>query len=210
MPRKRGSKPEKLKPLLHIFCEGEKTEPNYFKGYIGTYFPGTRLLLVQKTDKNTPIQLVEIAIATKKHSPPGDLFWVVFDREGAHKYSDAQHNEARAKAVANGIQIAHSNVCFEVWILLHFQKTVAAYSSYSDLRKRSKLTAHIKRYDKGAKRIFSDSEIRAARQNARSLNKRTKNGANPSWTQPHQWNPYTDVYELLDAIDLFGAQFACK
>jgi len=207
MPKKRIVQRLKLKPRLHIFCEGEKTEPNYLHGYIETHFPGTRLSPVRKTEKNTPVQLVEVAIAAKQSNPPGDQFWVVYDREACNKYPDGLHAEARSKAQANGINIALSNVCFEVWILLHFQPTVAPYDSYADLRKHSKLKEHIAGYDKGTKRRFSNNEVDAARKNAASLNTQTIAGANPDWNQPHQWNPYTDVHDLLDALDEFGKKY---
>ncbi|PNU19851.1 hypothetical protein C2E25_10490 [Geothermobacter hydrogeniphilus] len=207
MPRKRKSNQKNLKPRLHIFCEGEKTEPNYLKGYIERRFPGTRLSPVRPTPKNTPIQLVEEAIREKEKNPSGDIFWVVYDREAPTKYPDALHAEARSKADAHGIKIAFSNVCFEVWILLHFQPTVAAYANYDDLQKRSKLKTHIKNYDKGTKRLFSGEEISTARKYAEDLNRRTIAGADPAWTKPYQWNPYTDVYKLLDAIDVFGEKY---
>ena len=207
MPKKRGLGQEKLKPRLHIFCEGEKTEPNYLKGYIERKFPGTKLSPVCPTSKNTPVQLVEEAIRKQRENPPGDLFWVVYDREGKSKYPNSLHAEARSNAVRHGIKIAFSNVCFEVWILLHFQPTVAAYTSYSDLRKRSKLKTHINNYDKGAKHLFSEYEISVARKSAKALNKNTVAGADSAWRQPHQWNPYTDVYKLLDAIDDFGKKY---
>ncbi|VGO22313.1 RloB family protein [Pontiella sulfatireligans] len=204
MPKPRGKQVEPFRPRFYIFCEGEKTEPNYITGYIEQKFPGTMLSPVRKTPKNTPVQLVEVAIEAKGKNPSGDKFWVVFDREAKHKYADALHAEARAKAKANDIRIAISNVCFEVWILLHFQPNVAPYTSYSDLRKRSALKTHIKGYDKGEKRLFSEAEISVARKNAKVMNHQTKAGANPAWNQPHQWNPYTNVYELLDALDKFG------
>ena len=134
------------------------------------------------------------------------MFWVVYDREAAIKYPDALHAEACRKADAQGIKIAFSNICFEVWILLHFQATMAAYTNFDDLKKRSKLRTHIKNYDKGIKRLFSAEEIYAARKRAEALNQRTIAGADPAWVKPYQWNPYTDVYKLLDAIDDFGAK----
>jgi hypothetical protein len=207
MPKKRKTQKQNLKPHLHIFCEGEKTEPNYFNGYIDSYFPGTKLAPVKKTDKNTPVQLVDVAIAAKKNNPLGDQFWVVYDREASNKYPDALHSKARNKAKSNGIKIAFSNVCFEVWILLHFQTTVKAYDSYHDLYKNSELRTHIPKYDKGVKILFSDEKVQAARKNAENLNAHTKSGANPGWTQRHQWNPYTDVHKLLDAIDEFGEKY---
>lgn len=206
MPKKRGHRSIPLKPNLHIYCEGEKTEPNYIRGYIETRFPGTRLSPVRSTLKNTSVQLVEEAIKAKENSPADDFFWVVFDREAVNKYPDALHAKAREKAKRNGIQIAFSNVCFEVWLLLHFEKTAKAYSSYDDLRKRSLLRKHIPGYEKGAKHSFTKEQISAARANAKKMNKQTKSGADPSWNKPYQWNPYTDVYTLLDAIDAFGTQ----
>ena len=67
MPKPR--KPSTLKPLktLRIFCEGEKTEPNYLNGYISSLADKARksVVAVQKTRKNTPVQLVEEAIKSK-------------------------------------------------------------------------------------------------------------------------------------------------
>ena len=209
MPKSRAKQQYKVKPRLHIFCEGEKTEPNYLSKYIETRFPGTRLSPVRKTDKTTPVQLVEEAIAAKndKKNPKGDKFWVVFDREAKNKYSDTLHAEARRKANEEAIHIAFSNVCFEVWILLHFQNTVAPYSSYADLKKRSDLKLHIENYDKGSVFTFSAEQIKNARDNAEVLNRLTQEGADSSWTEPYQWNPYTDVHLLLDAIDKFGQKY---
>ncbi len=204
MPKKRKGQAVPLKAVLHIFCEGEKTEPNYLNGYTDLYHPGARLVLVEKTSKNTPVQLVDVAVDAKKDTrknPEGDLFWVVFDRESPAKYSDSLHEEARRKAERNGIEIAISNVCFEVWILLHFQQNVAAYNCYDDLRRCSNLNTHIPDYDKGDRRNYSRTQIAEARKRAKNLNQRTKSGANPSWRREHKWNPFTDVYKLLDAID---------
>ena len=204
MPKSRKGRQQKaFKPRLHIFCEGAKTEPNYLNGYIERCFPGTKLTIVEPTNKNTPVQLVEEAVKAKryKETPKEDAFWVVFDRESAIKYPDALHAEAYAKAKANGIRIAFSNICFEVWLLLHFQATVSAYDSCDDLRKRSSLEKHIPNYDKGKRRRYTADEVSNARKNAVKLNEQTIAGADASWTKPYQWNPYTDVYELLDAMD---------
>ena len=119
----------------------------------------------------------------------------------------ALHAGARQKA-GKQIHIAISNICFEVWLLLHFQETVAHYSSCDDLLKRSSLKKkHIRNYGKANKRAYSPTEIALARKRAEHMNDQTKHGANPAWTQCHQWNPYTDVYKLLDAIDAFGDKY---
>jgi hypothetical protein len=198
-----------LKPRLHIFCEGKKTEPNYLNNYIGKRFPGTKLIAVEKSTKNTPVELVEEAAEYKRCNAetPDDIFWVVFDRESPMKYPDSLHAKARITAKDNDIDIALSNVCFEVWLLLHFRTSSAAYMNCADLLKKSDLKKkYIKNYDKADRRDYSDAEIAAARKSAKHMNAQTISGANPKWKNPHQWNPYTNVHELLDAIDAFGKE----
>ena len=203
MPKKRRNKVKALKSRLHVFCEGTRTEPNYFNGYIEMKFAGSRLVCVEKSVKNDPVKLVQVAVKAKAENPAGDIFWVVYDRESVNEESNNKHDQAHQLAQSHDINIAISNVCFEVWLLLHFQKTAAAYSNYTDLIKRSRLTRHIKGYEKGAKISFSSLQMCEARKNAKTINSQTKMAAEPSWTKPYQWNPYTNVYQLLDAIDAF-------
>ena len=114
MPKKKKGNSLSVKPVFKMFCEGEKTEPLYIKGYINHFHSGKRrIIVVEKTNKNTPIQLVEVAIQAKNQGNDNDVVWVVFDRESEAKYTNQRHAEARAMALANGIQIAFSNVLFE-------------------------------------------------------------------------------------------------
>lgn len=203
MPKRKQRRERELRPVLHIFCEGTKTEPYYLERYIRNRFPGTKLIRVEKTFKTTPRELVDEARKTLRDAPDGDIAWVVYDREAPTEYVDSLHAAARQKA-GKKVQIALSNVCFEVWLLLHFQPTCKAHNSCDDLLQRSRLKKLISGYDKRIRWEDFEEKIEYARQNAKRMNKLTKRGANPKWTQPHQWNPYTDVYKLLDAIDEFG------
>jgi len=222
MPKKKDRPYRDVKPVLHIYCEGEKTEPNYLNDYIAKYFPTNRLLKVVKietTKKNTPKQLVDEAVAAKaaakKNSLDDDIFWVVYDRESEQKYSDKLHASAYEKAIKHDINLAISNVCFEAWLLLHFKDTNAQYTCYDDLRNKSVLRTECQKrgisdYDKGNKAIFTKlkkNEIEIARERAIRINEQTKISADPSRTKPYQWNPYTDVYKLLDAIDEFANKY---
>ncbi|WP_341327222.1 RloB family protein [Methylotuvimicrobium sp. KM2] len=212
MPKKNNRPKQDVKPILHIFCEGEKTEPNYINGYLDKFFPTNRRLKVIKiesTRKNTPKQLVDEAAGAQMQSPEWDAFWVVYDRESELKYSERLHAEAYNKAKKNGISVALTNVCFEVWLLLHFQKTCAPYSDYDNLKKNSALRNECQKrgisdYDKGDQSVFrvlKEDEIKAARGRAEIMNRQTMQSSESSRAQPYQWNPYTDVYKLLDAID---------
>ena len=58
------------------------------------------------------------------------------------------------------IEIALSNISFEAWILLFFQKTLVKYVNYFDLCKRSKLKGYIiNNYKKGNRHPFSDNDV---------------------------------------------------
>lgn len=214
MPKQR--KPSKLKPLktLKIFCEGEKTEPNYLRGYIATLDNEARksVVEVENTRKNTAVQLVNEAIKAKKShgSLPEDEFWVVCDRESVAKYPDELHANAFSKADNAGVNIALCNVCFEYWILLHFVSTDAPYQSYDDLRKNSSLNDLMQKncgcdYAKSSATIFSLVETRVAdaRERARRLNEQGIRNATRGKDKPYQINPFVGIVDLLDAIDKF-------
>jgi RloB-like protein len=216
MPKSRKNRPEKnLKPVLRIYCEGAKTEPNYIQGYLDKFFNANRRLKLVKiadTNKNTPNQLVDEAVNAKQQSNKdglADSYWVVYDRESEHKYPEKLHDAAYKKAQKNDISVALSNVCFEVWLLLHFRESAASYSCFDDLRNQSFLREECRKrgitdYDKGEKgifNIFSDLEIQQARNRAQTMNEQILQCADSSKTFPYQLNPYTDVYSLLDKID---------
>jgi hypothetical protein len=214
MPKPR--KPASLKPLktLRIFCEGEKTEPGYLRGYLGGLSSSLRksVIEIERTRKNTPVQLVEEAIKAK-NSPetlPEDEFWVVYDRESVAKYSEELHAKAMSRADRHKVKVSISNVCFEYWLLLHFVNTDAPYSSYSDLIDKSQLNSEIKRqsgkdYGKAAENTFDivKGGLEAARRRAAKLNKVGIENANPARSKPYHINPYVGVVSLLDAIDAF-------
>lgn len=214
-PRRGRGKAKEVKGVLRIYCEGAKTEPNYIQGYLNKYHPANRTLKVVKvesTKKNTPVQLVEEAEKKKKsaESTPNDEYWAVYDRERIAKYSNELHRKTLDKANAKGINVALSNVCFEVWILLHFIDVRASYSDCDDLIKRSPLKSELKKvgiddYDKSDSNIFEvlSENITVARKRALAMNSSTLQASPETEYDPHKLNPYTGVYKLLDAVDRF-------
>lgn len=205
MPKKKKEGSQSVKPVFKMFCEGEKTEPLYIKGYINHFHSGKRrIILVEKTNKNTPIQLVEVAIQAKNLGSDNDVVWVVFDRESEAKYTHQRHAEARAMALANGIQIAFSNVCFEFWILLHFGYTAGSFSSYDDLKRRSLLNRKLKtigvnNYDKALPVLFDKLKelVPDAIENSERLRVQALESAEGRKSAPHYLNPYVDVHEMF-------------
>jgi len=104
-----------------IICEGEKTEPNYFKGLKNDLPIGTLVvadMTIEGTGKNTE-SLIDFTIKYKKKSNRNfDRIWAVFDRDS---FTEEQFNNAIIKAKAHDIKSAWSNEAFELWFLLHFQ-----------------------------------------------------------------------------------------
>ena len=116
-----SNKKKKSKELVTYFlivCEGEKTEPNYFKSFpkkVGKYvfdieFDGGGI---------STLKVVEKAIELRdKSAQKYDRVWAVFDRDS---FKENSFNSAILKAKANNIECAWSNEAFELWYLLHFQ-----------------------------------------------------------------------------------------
>lgn len=210
MPKTRGNKNKPVGSVLHIFCEG-KTELNYLKGYVEKMHPLKRSFKREDTKKNTPLQLVEEAIYQKQKNPASDEYWVVYDRESQSDISDEIHQQAIDKASAKKIDIAITNICFELWLLLHFQPVSAPYTSFDNLWRESNLKKELKEIgiDKDEivnPRLFNsictkipDARIRAAKMNAETIKAATADD-----NKPHRLNPYTRVHKLLDAIDVFA------
>jgi len=211
MPKKKPKKKISLTPVFHIFCEGEKTEPYYIKNYISHFHSEKRnIILVEDTKKNTPVQLVEVARDHKAKGFKKDVFWVVFDRESVSKYPHELHLKARSIAKKHHIEIAFSNVCFEFWLLLHFQYSTASYDSCDDLLNRSQLKSllkekGIKDYDKGFFSLFEHlkEDIPNAISNAEKVMTHALDTAENGKTSPNYLNPYTDVHQLLIDIENF-------
>jgi hypothetical protein len=95
-----------------IVCEGEKTEPNYFRNF---RVPGKVYCDVRGFGYNT-VSLVRKTIELREQDEY-DQVWCVFDRDS---FPAQDFNNAIALADRNSIRVAYSNEAFELWYLLHF------------------------------------------------------------------------------------------
>jgi len=127
---KRFSKQEKKKKreLISYFlivCEGEKTEPNYFKSFpkkVG------KIIFDLEFDGGgiSTLKVVEKAIELRDQSSRKyDRVWAVFDKDS---FTPNSFNSAIKKAEANNIHCAWSNEAFELWYLLHFHNRITPMS----------------------------------------------------------------------------------
>jgi hypothetical protein len=105
-----------------IVCEGEKTEPNYFRALINDVPNST--IFTEIIGKGTSCcRLIRETIkirndyANDEESPLlFDEVWAVFDKDDNEDF-----NKAINFARENNIKCAWSNESFELWYCLHFQ-----------------------------------------------------------------------------------------
>ena len=185
-----------------IVCEGEKTEPNYFKS-----FPvDTKVIKldIKGEGKNTK-SLVKKAIEWKNKDEydENDRFWCVFDRDKNPKNSnDAQNfNAAITLARNNGIDVAYSNDAFELWYLLHFHfyNTGTSRKDYPD--KLTELLGH--KYQKNSETIYEelkDKQQDAIKHAKLLLQKYDR-------PNPETENPSTTVHLLVEELNSFIPNF---
>ncbi len=193
--RRRRSRRDIRRRIL-IVCEGGVTEAGYFRD-LWRAIRNASVRLEIDDQGGVPKTLVERAAEKKKEAEREarsqrdafllfDEVWCVFDVD------DHPHlHDARQQARANGVHLAVSNPCFELWALLHFQD----HSAYLERRDaRSRLKRHLPDYDKALPferihRGYSDAVSRAE-----ELNRRREDAGDPGG------NPSTGVYRLTERI----------
>lgn len=129
---RKSKKIKKYKNSILIVCEGEQTEPNYFRSF---WISNIKVKTIG-IGKNT-ISLVKEAIERWKEFAKAQQYfehlWCVFDRDDfpPEQYnqafktidSEAQRLNKRYKKQIGRelkIAIAYSNQAFELWYLLHY------------------------------------------------------------------------------------------
>ncbi len=128
---KRRSLNKPLRKHVLILCEGE-SEKIYLDGLKSDYFSRNNLSGVRieiLTGNNNPMGLVEEAkkrIKKEKSAYPYDSVWVVFDKD-THPSIPRAFDIARSNNPP--INIAFSNICFEYWVLLHFEQTNRSFQN---------------------------------------------------------------------------------
>ena len=216
MPKPRSGKKNKqpIKPTFRIFCEGEKPEPQYFRSLIDDLFPGKRnLVVIEDCKPNTPVEIVEAAIQARCKGHADDEIWAVYDREAVNKYPHELHKQAADLANSNGIEISITNICFEFWLLLHFEYTAAQYSSYSDLVKNSKLKQHFKNlglvYDKATPEVYDKTRnnLEDAIKRAKQVRNTSIKAAEKGKESAHYLNPYINIDTMINSMSSFVKKY---
>lgn len=198
--RRQGTRAQKVSFL--IVCEGEKTEPNYFRAFIER-----RSEVKEVNVKGCGCSTCQLIIEAKKireklereRMVAFDRVWLVFDKDDFKDF-----NKAIANAEKEGMNCAWSNQAFELWYVLHFQylDTGVDRKQYIEMiedkvRKASKSkTFKYKKNDEGFYQILQkhgDEDF--AFNNAEKLRNRHKGKKNYA-----AHNPRTEVDLLVDEL----------
>jgi len=197
LKRRRGVRD--LAKRFLIVCEDGKSAVNYFNALIKHFDISATSIKVAGSGGNTqPIQVVEKAIELKSTvsdpnsgTEPFSQVWCVIDGD----YGVKIHN-ARVKANKNEVKLAISTMCFEYWVLLHFEEN-DTLSLNCDALVHSLRRAHIPRYDKG-KCDFRDI-VKSVHDACKRAQKLRKPGILRE-ELPENQNPCSEVYKLIHEI----------
>ncbi len=180
-----------------IVCEGEKTEPNYFKALVKGRNSQVLTATIEGEGANTR-SLIDIAIRRRDLSPIHfDVTWAVFDKDDFDDF-----NEAIEYAKANRINPAWSNEAFELWYYLHFQflDTQVGRHQYiemltREIRKVCPLFEY-KKNDEGMYQLLSEiGNQEQAIKSAKALESRYND------TDYAAHKPSTTVYRLVEELN---------
>jgi len=205
-----------------IVCEGEETEPNYFRRWqkqlenirgaakakvvsgINVKNFGDEIKIKGK-GRNT-ISLVEKAIDIRnQESIDYEQAWCVFDYDSFRE----NYNPAIRKARAKDFEVAYSNEAFELWYWLHFDYL---QSRTSRREYEEKLTERLgEKYEKNDPKMYEkllkhpDADQQQAIKNAKKLKPSNKSARNYA-----DHNPSTTVFELVESLNDLVWRFRCQ
>jgi hypothetical protein len=186
------------KPIILIICEGERTEPGYFDGFArACRNPRVRIQIAREHGKD-PRRLVTTAKEHKKRAEADakrerdenlvyDSVWCVFDVDDHSNVSDAMQ-----MARDNGLKLAVSNPCFELWLLLHFRDSPGMQHR---VMIQQMLSKHVPGYDKGVEFTMYWKGYRQAVERAKRLDEAALSCGESGR------NPTTGVYRLTKDIE---------
>ena len=185
-----------------IVCEDDKSAPNYFEALKKHFNLSAASIRVAGSGGNTqPVQVVQRAIEINvaasnadSGTEPFQHVWCVLDGDCGDKI-----NNARSKADANGIKLAISTMCFEYWILLHFEENSFSTLDCDEMVRtlRDKKKKYIPNYHKG-KCDFQGivTQVDQACLRAEKIRRPGILRGDP----PERQNPCSEVYLLIRAI----------
>lgn len=188
-----------VKRKIHIFCNGELAEPNYFKELKDHFKISTIVIHFKRFQALSPWDFIKKVVEELEtvrikdfSKEDGDQCWCVFDVDNYLKDNKKEFERMIKFAGDNNVKLAWSNECFELWYLLHFQ---AVTSSISRKDFDFKLSKHFNKYDKkGYKKNDAGFFLRLLEKQELAIKNAKKLSNNL------QDNPSTSIWKLIEEI----------
>lgn len=179
--------------VLRVLTEGARTEPDYLDLWRRR---NPDVFLDIRDTGMSPDALVRRAKEYLRHQPRKkadwdfDAIWCVFDTDQHPNLPQAMEEARHA-----GIEVAVSNPCFELWLVLHLQDQ-RAYIHRHDVQRVAKDLglSDGKRIPETAGTTLVD-EFQTAKARARELDQHHDESGSPPRS-----NPSTDVWRLVDEL----------
>lgn len=191
---------------LKVFTEGKKTEVDYIKHWQRMFRHRITVIVGdKKKDHGVPLTLVNNAVKEKKGYSRQSKFtdptnsteyWCVFDVD-----THPNLRQAVQKAEANGIRVAVSNPCIELWFLLHFQvqeRSIGRHTAQGVSKEHLKCE---KSLNEEALRLLEEN-FPTAKSRAEYLQRKHRLDGSTHEADGSSWrsNPSSDLFELIDRI----------
>lgn len=184
-----------------IVCEGE-TEEGYFEAVrVHLNLTTAEVVVADNTKGPAPISVVECAEDRAREQGGYDTIFCVFDRDGHESFDRARERIrglASRRRNALNIREAVSVPCFELWVLLHFERTDRPFPTCAEV------IARIRRDHQGGYEKADDDV-------AKALTPRMDDAiANAHWLQGRRAlvdeNPSTSVHALVEHLKAVGSR----
>lgn len=210
--KKRKPETKESKKVFLIACEGICTEPNYILGLVKyqksmqAIAAGTEVI-IPPHQHSDPYGVLQDLLATKNYESYDEL-WIVIDRDevelkgkGFGGHTEENFQKALEESKAHCVEVACSNPCFELWIVLHFEYRDTACSRGEIQKKALEKVNSLLPKEKQLKKVeklksveniygLLKDKVDVARRNSKKLKANEKTKANPS----------TGMYKLLDSL----------
>jgi hypothetical protein len=184
------------KTTIRVYSEGQSTEPEYIDAFkrLPELAEAVAIDISIERTGASPMTLVEMACEARRRSELDvDHFWCVFDVESPMPHPNL--DRARQMARDNGVNLAVSNPCFEVWLILHLEDQNAYMTTAEAVHRRKELD--------GANDKHLDSTLYMPRRHdaaARAARLKLKHaGDGSSFPQDNPSSSFADFVNLVEA-----------
>jgi len=185
-----------------IISEDKKSAKLYFESFkrdekLKRLLSSVDIEVVHPKD-HSPVGLVNEAKLKKKKAKrdrnPYNEVWIVLDKDG-----HANMGQALNTAQYNKISVALSVICFEYWVLLHFEKTTSIFNKCDDIISYIRKN-HFHEYQKNINAYVSlKGKIDTAIENGKWIVNQNKNDIDRG-IPIYKLSAYTDVHILVERL----------